>query len=220
MVALSDSLRLSFAFRRRARSGGGRAFRALAFSTLAAATTQPSSAVAGHLQRNGSVTVLDSEKWLPCRLKRTFADAVVLRRAGVARSVRHRRLPQAASRCGRWSRQPCSGVLAPSSKSIPAERRARLTHAVAGPQIRLVVFHRARQPLVKVVVPPGAAATLAVSAAVLWRGRSSLRTQRASLAERPGQNPSPASASRSSLTPVSDRSRARPHRQQDAPSRP
>ena len=72
MVALSDSLRLSFAFRRRARSGGGRAFRALAFSTLAAATTQPSSAVAGHLQRNGSATVLDSEKWLPCRLKRTF----------------------------------------------------------------------------------------------------------------------------------------------------
>src|SRR3954453_2672016 len=41
---------------------------------------------------------------------------------------------------------------------IPAERSARLAHAVIGPQIDLLVLHRAPEPLNKDVVPPGATA--------------------------------------------------------------
>ena len=41
---------------------------------------------------------------------------------------------------------------------IPPERRTRLAYAVICPQIHLLVFHRAPQPLDKDVVPPGTAA--------------------------------------------------------------
>ena len=39
---------------------------------------------------------------------------------------------------------------------IPSKRRARIAHAVVGPQIHLLVLHRTPQPLDEHAVPPGA----------------------------------------------------------------
>ena len=41
---------------------------------------------------------------------------------------------------------------------VPAERSTRIAYAVIGPQVDLLVFHRAPQPLDEHVVSPGAAA--------------------------------------------------------------
>src|SRR5215218_10943064 len=41
---------------------------------------------------------------------------------------------------------------------VPAERSTRIAYAVIGPQVDLLVFHRAPQPLDEHVVTPGAAA--------------------------------------------------------------
>src|SRR4051794_25542322 len=43
-------------------------------------------------------------------------------------------------------------------RQVPPERGACIAHAVIGPQVDLLVFHRAPQPLDEHVVPPGAAA--------------------------------------------------------------